>query len=76
MKRNMHIVDRLLRVVVVAPLAVWLAVAVGAGTVPGILALVFAGIMVVTGVSGICPLYTLVAQLTRGRGVARPGTGQ
>ena len=76
MTRNMHVVDRVLRIVVVAPLAVWFAVAVGAGSVLGILALAFAGIMVVTGASGVCPLYTLVAHLGSGRGVTRPGTRQ
>jgi uncharacterized membrane protein len=70
MKQNMHAVDRLVRAVVVAPLAVWLAVAVGMGTVLGVVALVFAAIMVATGVSGFCPLYTLVGRLSRGHKLA------
>jgi hypothetical protein len=70
MKRNMHPVDRLVRAVVMAPLAVWLALAVGAGTVLGVVALVFAGIMVATGVSGFCPLYTLAARLIHRRSMA------
>ncbi len=35
MKQNMHAVDRLVRVIVVAPPAGWLAVAGRVGTVPG-----------------------------------------
>jgi hypothetical protein len=70
MKQNMHAVDRLVRALVVAPLAVWLAVAVGMGTVLGVVALVFAAIMVATGVSGFCPLYTLVGHLSRGHKLA------
>lgn len=63
MRQNMRALDRLVRVVVAAPLAVWLALAVGAGTALGIVALVFAGLMVATGVSGLCPLYMLAARL-------------
>ncbi len=70
MKQNMHAVDRLVRAVVVAPLAVWLALAVGVGTVLGVVAMVFAAIMVATGVSGFCPLYTLATRLTHRRKLA------
>ncbi len=72
MKRNMHPVDRLVRAVVVAPLAVWLAVAVGVGvgTILGLVALVFAAIMVATGVSGFCPRYALATRLTHRRKLA------
>jgi hypothetical protein len=70
MKRNMHPIDRLVRAIVVAPLAVWLALAVGAGTVLGVVALVFAAVMVATGVSGVCPLYTLAGRLTHRRKLA------
>lgn len=70
MKQNMHTVDRQVRVIVVAPLAVWLALAVGAGTVLGVVALVFAGVMVATGVGGRCPLYLLVARSTHRHGLA------
>jgi hypothetical protein len=65
MKPNIRVVDRLVRVLVLAPLAVWLALAVGAGTALGIVALVFAGLMVATGFSGLCPLYMLVVRVTR-----------
>jgi len=58
------------RAVVVAPLAVWLAVAVGVGTVLGVVALVFAAIMVATGASGFCPLYALATRLTHRRKLA------
>ena len=69
-EQNMHAVDRLVRAVVVAPLAVWLALAVGVGTVLGVVAMVFAAIMVATGVSGFCPLYALATRLTHRRKLA------
>ena len=56
MKRNMHAADRIVRAVLAAA-AVWLAIAVGAGTVGGVIALVFAAIMAATAISGFCPLY-------------------
>jgi len=49
---------------------VWLALAVGVGTVLGVVALVFAAIMVATGVSGFCPLYALATRLTHRRKLA------
>ncbi len=55
MKPSMRAGDRLARVAAAA-LAVWLALAVGAGTAGGVIALVFAGIMTATGISGFCPL--------------------
>jgi hypothetical protein len=76
MKRNLSPIDRLLRVVVVAPLVVWLALAVGVGTTLGVVALVFAGLMVATGASGLCPSYTLAARLPRRGKLAPPGTGR
>ena len=60
MKRNMHAADRIVRAVLAAA-AVWLAIAVGAGTVGGVIALVFAAIMAATAISGFCPLYLLPA---------------
>jgi hypothetical protein len=55
MKRNMHAADRIGRIVLAAA-AVWLATAVGAGMAGGVVALVVAGIMTATVVSGFCPL--------------------
>lgn len=64
MTRNMGTWDRLVRALVVAPLAAIAAVAVGAGTVLGIVLLVVAAIMLVTAAVGHCPLYRLVGVST------------
>lgn len=69
MKRNTHTADRIGRIVLAAA-AVWLAIAVGAGTSGGVVALVFAGIMTATAVSGFCPLYLLVGRLSQRRKLA------
>lgn len=67
MKRNMGTVDRLLRALVIAPVLIVLSVVVfGVGTVPGIVALVVAAIMVVTPAVGFCPTYTLFGIDTHG----------
>ena len=47
-----------------------LAIAVGAGTDGGVVALVFAGIMTATAVSGFCPLYLLAGRLSQRRKLA------
>lgn len=70
MKQNMGMVDRLLRVLVVAPVAVAFAFVVGAGTVGGIVLFVVAGIMLVTALTGYCPTYTIIG-ITTQRGVHR-----
>ncbi|GIU96102.1 MAG: hypothetical protein KatS3mg012_2559 [Gaiellaceae bacterium] len=64
MTRNMGTWDRLIRALVVAPLAAIAAVAVGAGTVLGIVLLAVAAIMLVTAAVGHCPLYRLVGLST------------
>ena len=69
MKRNMHAAGRFARIVLAAA-AVWLAIAVGAGTAGGVVALVFAGIMTATAVSGFCPLYLLAGRLSQRRKLA------
>ena len=67
MKRNMGLVDRLLRAVVVGPLLIVLSVAVfEVGSVLGIVALVVAGVMFVTAAVGVCPGYTPFGISTRG----------
>jgi hypothetical protein len=53
-----------------AAAAVWLAIAVGAGTVAGVVALIVAGIMAATAISGFCPLYLLSGRLSRRRKLA------
>jgi hypothetical protein len=67
MEHNMGTVDRLLRTFIVAPLAIVLSFAVfGAWSVPGIVALVVAGIMLATSAVGFCPGYLPFGISTRG----------
>ena len=60
MKRNVGNLDRVIRIFVVAPVAVFLAVVVfQLWTIPSIIALVVAGIMLVSSAVAFCPTYTL-----------------
>ena len=75
MTRNEGTVDRWLRVIVAA-LGWWLAAALGYGSVGGVIVLIVAAILVVTGVSGYCPAYTLLGVSTRdGRFRTAPASG-
>lgn len=65
MKVNMGSIDRLVRALVVAPVAIVIAVIVGVGSVAGIVLLVFAAVMLATSAVGFCPLYTLIGLDTR-----------
>ena len=65
MKVNMGSIDRILRVFVVAPAAIVVAIVVGAGSVVGIVLLALAAVMLTTSAIGFCPLYTLVGLDTR-----------
>ncbi len=69
MTRNMHTADRIIRALLAAT-AAWLAIAVGAGTAGGVVALVFAAIMAATAITGFCPLYLLLGRLSRRRKLA------
>lgn len=69
MKRNMHAADRIARAILAAA-AVWLAIAIGAGTSGGVSALVVAGIMTATAASGFCPLYLQAARVGHRRKLA------
>lgn len=60
MKANMGKIDRVLRAFVIAPAAVIAAFAIGAGSVPGIVLLAVAAIMLATSAVGFCPLYALL----------------
>src|SRR5512132_2233446 len=60
--RNMGTFDRGLRAFVVAPVAIVVALLLGAGTVFGV-----AGVMLTTAVTAFCPTYTLVGMSTRPR---------
>jgi Protein of unknown function (DUF2892) len=67
MSRNMSNLDRGLRSFLIAPVAIVLAVVVGAGSIGGILLFALAAIMLGTSAVGFCPLYTLLHLDTRGR---------
>ena len=66
MAKNMSTLDRRLRAFAVAPLLAVAAVVAGAGTIPGILLLALAAVMLGTSTVGFCPLYTLFRFSTRG----------
>lgn len=67
MSRNESNLDRMIRVAV-AVVAVVGALAVGASSVPGVVLVIVAAILVVTAAVGFCPLYRLLGIGTDGRG--------
>jgi hypothetical protein len=67
MTRNMSTIDRAVRAFLVAPAAFVAALAVGIGSIGGILLVVVAAIMVGTAAAGYCPLYALLGIRTGGR---------
>ena len=67
MSTNIGILDRRARGFVVAPVALVVALLVGAGTAAGIVLLAVAGIMAATAAVGVCPIYTLLHIDSRGR---------
>jgi hypothetical protein len=66
MSTNEGVVDRALRVTV-GIVALVAGLALGVGSVVGIVLLVVAAIMLLTGVVGFCPLYTIFRINTAGR---------
>jgi hypothetical protein len=60
MKPNMGSPDRLVRGLVVAPLALIVAFVLGIGSVAGVILVAVAVIMAVTAVVGFCPLYRVL----------------
>jgi hypothetical protein len=71
--KNMGTFDRGLRAFVVAPVAIVVALVLGAGTIGGVVLFVVAGIMLVTGATGFCPTYTVIGISTHPRGLHRKG---
>jgi hypothetical protein len=67
MNRNMSNLDRALRSFLIAPAAVAVAVAVGGGSIAGIVLVVVAAMMLATSAIGFCPLSRLLRLNTRGR---------
>lgn len=57
MQQNMGTTDRLVRALIVAPVLLALALVVGFTSVPGIIAVVLAAVMLGTAAVGFCPLY-------------------
>ena len=67
MPSNLHKHERVVRLFVLAPLALIAALIVGAGSTLGIVLLVVSALMVVTGAVSFCPLYAAIGRLRRGR---------
>lgn len=64
MGHNEGTADRVVRGLVVAPIALIAAVAVGLGTVAGVVLAVVGVVMALTAAVGFCPLYRLVGVST------------
>lgn len=64
MAKNMATLDRWIRALIIAPLAVLAAYLVGASTVGGVVLLVFALVMLVTALVGFCPIYAVLGLRT------------
>ena len=73
MTRNMGAYDRGVRAFVVAPVAIVVALILGAATIGGIVLFVVAGIMLASAATGYCPTYTVVGITTYPRGLHRVG---
>ena len=73
MTRNMGNLDRGLRTLVVAPIAIALAFVIGTGTVGGIILFVVAGIMLGSSATAFCPTYTLIGVSTYPSGLRHVG---
>ncbi len=59
MSKNMTILDRRLRAVLIAPIAVLIGVLIGPGAVASIVLYALAAVMLATSAAGYCPLYSL-----------------
>jgi len=67
MPKNISTLDRALRSFLIAPVAIVIAILVGAGSPVGILLFVLAALMLATSAIGYCPLYALLHIDTHGR---------
>ena len=67
MSKNMNILDRRLRALVVAPVAIVIGVVIGPGAVGSIVLYAVAAVMLATSAVGYCPLYSLLRLGTHGR---------
>lgn len=65
--RNMGTFDRAVRAFVIAPIAIGIALGLGATSMGGIVLLTVAGVALLTGATGFCPAYVPFGIDTRGR---------
>jgi Protein of unknown function (DUF2892) len=65
--RNMGSFDRGLRAFLIAPVAIGIALGLGAASIGGIVLFALAGIALVTGATGVCPAYVPFGIDTCGR---------
>jgi hypothetical protein len=59
MSKNMTILDRRLRALLIAPVAVLIAVLIGPASVVSIVLYALAAVMLASSAAGYCPLYSL-----------------
>jgi hypothetical protein len=62
----MGIFDRSFRALVIAPVAIAMALLIGAGSVAGVILFIVAGVALISGATGVCPTYTVLGISTRG----------
>jgi hypothetical protein len=67
MSKNMNLLDRRRRALLVAPVALVIGVLIGPGSVGSIVLYAVAVVMLATSAVGYCPLYSVLRLGTRGR---------
>lgn len=66
MSKNMNTLDRRVRALLVAPVAIGVGVLIGPGALGSIVLYAVAGVMLATSAAGYCPLYSLLRLGTHG----------
>jgi Inner membrane protein YgaP-like, transmembrane domain len=67
MSKNMNTLDRRMRALLVAPVAIVIGILVGPGSVGAIVLYALAAVMLATSAVGYCPLYSVLRLGRRGR---------
>ena len=67
MSKNMNSLDRRVRVLLAAPLAIVVGILIGPGSIGATVLYALAAIMLATSAVGFCPLYSLLHWSSRGR---------
>lgn len=67
MRKNMNTLDRRVRALLVAPVAIVVGILIGPGSAGAIVLYALAAIMLATSATGLCPLYSLFHVSSRGR---------